>query len=116
MQNDMLTTASKVLIENTQYNRLFKRLLIAYGKPNGDCTIEVHGMSTTEASKFDEKIIARYQVGFISKAKAISLLERIPLEEAEEEAKKIEKEEKVKAEQEAKNKAENGGMNNNAKV
>lgn len=113
MQNDMLTTAEKVKIETAQYNRLFRKVLIALGKPEGECKIEIHGMSTMEQAAFEEKIIARFQAGLISRKRAISRLDRIPIEEAEEIAKEIEAEEKVKAEQE--NKGE-GGVNNNVKV
>jgi hypothetical protein len=68
-----------------------------------------------EQAKYEEKIVARFQAGLISRKKAISRLDRIPLDEAEEEAKEIEAEEKVKAEQEKKDEG-NGGVNNNAKV
>lgn len=113
MQNDMLTTASKIRIETAQYNRLFKDLLLASGYPDGECEIEILGMSTMEASVFEERIIARFQAGLISRARAISRLDNVSMEEAEERAKEIEAEEKVKAEQENKN---NGGVNNNAKI
>jgi len=93
----------------------FKRLLIALGKKDGDFTIEIHGMSVTEAAKFEEKRIARYQAGLISRARAISKLDRISLEEAEEITKEIEKEEKARQALEMKDK-ENGGVNNNAKI
>ena len=115
MQNDMLTTSEKARIETAQYNRLFKKLLTALGRPDGDCSIEILGMSTMEQVKFEEKIIARFQAGLISRKRAISKLERVSIEEAEEMAKEVEAEEKVRAEQ---NNMENkaNGVNNNAKV
>jgi len=97
MQNDMLTTALKIRLETAQYNRLFNKLLIALGKQGGDCKIEIHGMSTTEATKFEERILARYQLGLISKPRAIAKLERVSIEEAEEKAKEIEKDENLKS-------------------
>jgi hypothetical protein len=112
----MLTTREKVKIEQAQYNRLFKKILIALKKPDGECRIEIHGMSTMEAAVFEERIIARYQAGLISRARAIAKLDRVPIEEAEEIAKEIEAEEKTKAEQENKINNSNKGVNNNAKI
>jgi len=97
MQNDMLTTAEKIRIETAQYNRLINKIGIASGKPDIDCRIEIHGMSTTESIRLNEETILRFQHGLISRAEAIAKLDRIPIDVAEERAKKIEAEEKAKA-------------------
>jgi hypothetical protein len=100
MQNDALTTAEKIRIDTAQYNRLFKKILIALGESDGDCRIEIHGMSTTEALKITEETIMRYEAGLISRVRAIAKLDRISVDEAKELDKEIEAEEKVKLERE----------------
>lgn len=50
-QNDALTTEEKKWIQTHQYNRLFKMILHALGQVDGDCEIEIHGMSIAEKWK-----------------------------------------------------------------
>lgn len=110
----MLTTSAKIRIETAQYNRLFKDILIALGKSEGECKIEILGMSTMEASNLEERMIMKYQAGLLPRAWVIAKLEKISMEEAEELSKKIEAEEKIKMEYEQ-SMQQNKGVNNNAK-
>jgi len=104
MQNDLLTTQLKRGIRTKQINRLIKKTGKVLGIDDIDCRIEIHGMSTMEISKYTDNITLRLQSGSITRAEAISRLDRIPLEEAEEMAKKIEAEEKKRAEFQTNNK------------
>ena len=74
-------------------------------------------MSTTESIRLNEETILRFQHGLISRAEAIAKLDRIPIDVAEERAKKIEAEEKAKAKwEQAENKPDSNTADSSKKV
>ena len=93
MQNDYLTTAIKKRLREAGFNRLWTKIGKAYlSKPNLDCKIEIHGMSTMEKEAQPEQIMQRFQLGLISRKSALIKLDNISEEEAEKMVKEIEKE------------------------
>jgi hypothetical protein len=96
MQNDYLTISLKKSMREPALNRLFKKIGKSLGYEDLDCKIEIHGMSITEYTTLDERTIKRFEVGLISRAQAIAILDKIPLDDAEKMSRVIEEEQKIK--------------------
>jgi len=95
MQNDLLTTNEKRLIQTAQINRLIQMLGKAMGKEEIDCKIVIHGMSTTEITKLTDSTILQVQNGLLDRKSAVMKLNSCSEDEADLILERVDKEQKL---------------------